>query len=101
MNTPLSLILAAIYSVLPVSLSPREEQQLLLELHTAAVCFIKDGDNPSAVVSYFYRYLDRTQISYPEPTSIVGRAMWQSAIVRATPQRCKQLINMSSDFSNI
>lgn len=101
MSTPLSLILATIYSILPVSLSQHEDKQLLLELHTAAVCFIKSGDNPATVVGHFYRYLDRAEISYPEPTSKLGKALWQSAIIRATPRKCNQLFNIASDFSNI
>lgn len=95
------MIMAGVFSVLPTSLNANEELRLLLELHTAAVCFIKDGDNPTTVVNYFYRYLDRAQITHPAPTSDLGKAMWQSAIVRATPQKCQQLINISTDFQNI
>ena len=101
MNTFLLLILAAAYPLIPVSVNGSEEPRLLLELHTAAVCFIKDGHNPRSIVGGLYNYLDRAEISYPAPTSELGKTYWQLAIARATPQKCQQLQVLSPELNNI
>jgi hypothetical protein len=101
MNTFLSLILAVTYPLLPASVNDKEEPRLLLELHTAAVCFIKDGHNARSIVGGLYNYLDRAEISHPDPTSELGKTYWQLALARATPQKCQELRSLSSDLSNI
>lgn len=78
-----------------------EDARLLVELHTAAVCFIKDGYDAPSTIRNFYNYLDSAEIPHPKPGTLSAEEYWQVGLMRATPQKCKQLLNIKPDFTNI
>ena len=82
-------------------MSPNEDTILLIELHTATVCWIKRGYDATTSINDLYRYLNESKIAYPKPETEMARVFWQSALVRATPEKCKQLLNIKPDLSNI
>lgn len=69
-----------------------------VELKTAAVCLIHRGQNPREVIDSLYEFMDEEGLRYPSRRSQASINQWQTALNRATPARCSQILDRKPTY---